>query len=365
MKTATQAMKDYFAQNRNVLVADLYTFTLANGAGVMRYTPYDKALTVGGNTWLTGGPLITRGGIRSEVGLDVKTMDLMITPRDTDLVNAVPWLKAARRGAFDGCYVLLERTTPDDTTRGKYWKFSGSLADIEADRMTMKATVRSREEVFNRLFPIDIFQPGCRRTLYDTLCTAVKNNFKASSTVQAGSTATVLNCGLAQAAGLFALGTVAFTSGALAGLTRTVKSYTPGVITLSRPLTAVPSIGDGFDAFAGCDKQQATCGALVSIAFTADPATDILSATAHGLANNQAVLLASSGTLPAPLTSSGVYIVSNAAADTFKLKASLSGSVIDITTAGSGTHSVVQKGRFANLANFSAEPFVPAPETAV
>lgn len=364
MKTATQAMKDYYAQNRNVLVADLYTFTLANGAGVMRYTPYDQSLTVGGNTWLTGGPIITRGGIRSEVGLDVKTMDLTITPRDTDLINSVPWLKAARRGAFDGCYVLLERTTPDDTTRGKYWKFSGGLADIEADRMTMKATVRSREEVFNRLFPIDIFQPGCRRTLYDTLCTAVKNNFKASSTVASGSTASVLNCGLAQTAAFFSLGTVTFTSGALAGVSRTVKSYTPGVITLARALAAVPTVGDAFDAFAGCDKQQATCGALVAIAFTADAATDTMTSTAHGLANDQAVMVSSTGTLPAPLTSTGVYIVSNAAANTFKLKGSLSGAVIDITTAGSGTHSVVMKGKFANLTNFSAEPVIPAPETA-
>ena len=43
------------------------------------------------------------------------------------------------------------------------------------------------------------------------------------------------------------------------GASRSVKSYTPGVITLSLPLLAAPGVGDTFNAYPGCDKQQATC----------------------------------------------------------------------------------------------------------
>lgn len=276
MKTASVGLKNFLAQNTKFIVADLYTFTLANGAGVLRYTPFDMDLTIGGVTWSTGGPVITRDGIKTNVGLDVKSMDLEITPRSTSLVNGVPWLVALRLGAFDGCYVLLERTimpTPGDVSLGKYWKFSGFMADAEGDRLVMKATIRSREEAFNRLFPASIFQPGCRHTLYDSGCTLSKNSFKSSTTTTAGSTKTKLNCGLAQASGYFTLGTITFTSGANAGISRSVKSYTPGVIGLALALPNTPANGDGFDAFAGCDKQQGTCDAKFAnlVNFSAEP----------------------------------------------------------------------------------------------
>lgn len=276
MRVATPGMKAFLAANKSFIVADLYTFTLANGAGVLRYTPFDMSLAIGGNTWLTGGPVITRGSIRMGVGLDIKTMELDITPKPTDLVNGVPWLVALKRGAFDGCYALLERTvmpTPGDTSLGKYWKFSGDLADAEGDRMTMKVTVRSREQVLNRLFPATQFQPGCRATLFDAVCTLSKAAFKSSTTATSGSTAVTLNCGLAQAAGYFTLGTITFTGGANAGISRTVKRYTPGVITLARALPVPPIAGDAFDAYPGCDKQQGTCDGKFSnlVNFTAEP----------------------------------------------------------------------------------------------
>lgn len=263
-------------RSRTFLIADLYTFTLANGAGVLRYTPFDMNLTIGGSTWLTGGPIIRRDAITMAVGLDVKTMNLEIAPHATDLVNGVPWLMALKRRAFDGCYVLLERTvmpTPGFVGLGKYWKFSGYVADAEADRQLMKVTIRSREEAFNRLFPAAIFQPGCRYTLYDARCSLSKNAFKTSSAVAAGSTVTKINCGLAQAATYFTLGTITFTSGPNANISRTVKSYAPGVITLALALPQVPVVGNTFDAFAGCDKQQATCSGKFNnlVNFSAEP----------------------------------------------------------------------------------------------
>ncbi len=73
-------------------------------------------------------------------------------------------------------------------------------------------------------------------------------------------------------------------------------------------------------------------------AFTADAATDVITSTAHGLTNTQAVILVSSTTLPAGLAANTVYYVRDATTDTFKLATSSGGIAIDITDTGTGTH---------------------------
>ena len=95
--------------------------------------------------------------------------------------------------------------------------------------------------------------------LYDTGCTLNKATFGTSSAITSGTTTTTLSCGLTQAAGFFNRGSIKFISGALSGVTRTVKSYTTGSVSLLLPLPATPAVGDTFIAYAGCDKQQSTC----------------------------------------------------------------------------------------------------------
>ena len=69
-----------------------------------------------------------------------------------------------------------------------------------------------------------------------------------------------MKTGHAQAAGYFDQGIVSFTSGANAGLTRTVKSYDPATgFTFALPLPVAPSAGDTMTARPGCDKTLAQC----------------------------------------------------------------------------------------------------------
>jgi uncharacterized phage protein (TIGR02218 family) len=123
-------------------------------------------------------------------------------------------------------------------------------------------TVKSRIEELNKNFPPEQFQPGCRHTVYDqrpARCGLDRENFRADSAVTSGSTRTLIHCGLADAAGWFALGDMTFLTGANAGVTRTIKSYSPGVLELALPLLADPVVGDGFKAYPGCDKLKTTC----------------------------------------------------------------------------------------------------------
>lgn len=71
--------------------------------------------------------------------------------------------------------------------------------------------------------------------------------------------------------------------------------------------------------------------------FTADPTTNLLTSTAHGLEAGAVVYVASSGTLPAPLASGGRYLADPVSSSTLRLQ-TLGGVPVDITDVGTGTH---------------------------
>lgn len=84
----------------------------------------------------------------------------------------------------------------------------------------------------------------------------------------------------------------------------------------------------------------------ISVTFTADASTDICTAASAVIARSSiAVTFSSSGTLPAGLTAGTVYFLSKLSSTTFKvcttLNLSMSGvTVVDITNAGTGTHTM-------------------------
>jgi len=147
-----------------------------------------------------------------------------------------------------------------DTSITPIIRFSGRVSQVKTDRLKIDMEVNSDNELLNMPMPRNMYQATCIHTLYDDGCTLNRATFAVSSEVTgSGSTKSVLTCGLAQANGYFDLGWMEFTSGALLGEWRNVKSYTVGNLVLSRPLPAVPVAGDDFVAYPGCDKLEATC----------------------------------------------------------------------------------------------------------
>jgi len=78
--------------------------------------------------------------------------------------------------------------------------------------------------------------------------------------------------------------------------------------------------------------------------FTA-AATDIVTSAAHGLKEGDLVWVATTATLPTGLSASTDYYVRYLTVDTFELSATLLGPAVDISAAGSGTHSFYLKGK--------------------
>jgi hypothetical protein len=80
--------------------------------------------------------------------------------------------------------------------------------------------------------------------------------------------------------------------------------------------------------------------------FTTDYATDAnqLEAEGNEIPNGTPVVPRSTGTLPAPLDDSTTYYVVNRTRDTLELSATEGGDPIDLTTDGTGTHTVYVEG---------------------
>lgn len=262
MKSASPALIAFLNSAQQYFRADCYTLTLKSG-GVYRYTTWPQDLVLAGNTFVANALLFNRVKIKSSIGLEVVKLDLDIAAGSNDLIGSKPFISACMSGDLDGAQLRLDvaimQTAGDTSSLDGILQFRGSIADINVDRLVARMQVKSEIERLDVQVPRLIYQPGCRHSLYDARCKLVPATFQVNNAVIVGSTRSVILNTLAQAAGYFDLGKVTFTSGVLNGLTRTVRSYSPGTLTLGYPLPTVPVTGVTFTVLPGCDKLQGTC----------------------------------------------------------------------------------------------------------
>lgn len=260
MKSATAPLIELLGSGRPFLMADCYTLTLASGS-VLRFTSFDVSLSFGGNTWSASGPVIERGNTRTVIGLEVDTLELRISPKDTDLVGAQSWFQAACSGALDGATLILQRAFIEaaPTVVGMLKMFVGDVAPITIDRMTIAMTCNSPLQLLNTKLPRNLYQAGCQHTLFDSGCALSSAAFAVTGTVTGAATRTGFTASMGNPDGWFDLGSLQFTGGALAGTRRSVKRWSGGAIALLNPLPAAPAITDAFTVWPGCDRSKATC----------------------------------------------------------------------------------------------------------
>lgn len=84
--------------------------------------------------------------------------------------------------------------------------------------------------------------------------------------------------------------------------------------------------------------QRVLITSLIGIEFTSDFTTDTLTSANHGLSNGDALVLTSTGILPAGLDTITIYYVVSAGSNTFKLSSTSGGSAVNLTDDGSGVH---------------------------
>jgi hypothetical protein len=80
--------------------------------------------------------------------------------------------------------------------------------------------------------------------------------------------------------------------------------------------------------------------------FTADATANTGTSTAHGFLNGQKVRVSTTGVLPVPLVDGVDYWLVGVAANTWQFAASKGGAAIDLTSAGTGTHTLAPQPEY-------------------
>jgi hypothetical protein len=182
------------SQGATLLIADLYTFTLMDvstgaPATVIRLTSWAVDVTIGGFTFSSAGPYLTRSTWKQSVGFTVDELSITLLADPSNMVGVKPILQAIATGEFDGATVKLERlfmAAAGDVSLGTVIVFVGSVADIrDCSRTKATLTVRSKMELLNTPLPRNLYQPNCRYILGDANCTIDLESFRVSGVVGA------------------------------------------------------------------------------------------------------------------------------------------------------------------------------------
>lgn len=289
MRNASGALISLLNAQTEFWIADLLTIVQTSG-NVTRLTGAQKDVTAvsqydsASHTFSSSGPPWTRGRTALKIGFQVGSMKLTISPRNgIDTLDGVPWPQAVRQGSLDDAVVMVERvfmpgtSAWGDTSAGTVILFSGRVGQADPFRNEVQLDIVSDiDRLGATLMPRNLYNPGCLHTLFDAGCTLSRSAFATTGTASAGCTNqllvvsfTVPSIATSTFHDYYNLGTIAFTSGQNAGLTRSIKTWnsaSPTSVELMTPLPYAPANGDTFSIAPGCDK-QITSGPLTSPPF--------------------------------------------------------------------------------------------------
>ncbi len=267
---------------------DLHTFELSGDAGFIRIAAADLDVTYpGGELWSSTGARIDPTGTKQtghwKRGLDVDQWLTVIMPRIVDpftgamfpdQINGSPWTAAARQGALDGADYQVDRAyfpawpqpyvSPAVPT-GIITMFAGLTAEVDVNDTTVAITSNDYRTLLGASMPRNVYQGGCGHTLFDGACQLLASNFMRSATVTLVSNRSLFYSAAiaAPGSGTYALGRIVMTSGLNESFSRTISVWDGGGgFQLLNPLPFDVAVGDTFDAYVGCDKQQTTCAAF-------------------------------------------------------------------------------------------------------
>lgn len=264
MRTHT-ALAAWLPTARQVEIVELLTVTKPSGA-VWRYVTSTGNVSDGTHTWLgsafAGGLLWHRDAITFKAGIDLSDCKITLHPRPGDTIGALSVASALRSHVWDDATFLISRAYFDTagTLRGVLPRYQGQLAPITLRDGDVVLSLKPPSQTFNRAVP-PVYQAACQNYLFDAACGVSRAAHTVTGTVQAGSTAALVETGRSEDVSFFTGGVIAFTSGALVGLVRTVRSYASGgAVVFFEALPAAPAVGDTYTLTPGCDRSLGAGG---------------------------------------------------------------------------------------------------------
>jgi uncharacterized phage protein (TIGR02218 family) len=266
MKSTNTTLINFLYSAQSMVMVDLYTIAL-NGGAVLRWSSADVPVTYGGNTFGLG-PLCTDDGVQSKCGVEVSSTDITFASSASFTINGVPFIDWVLGGGFDGATIRIDRVVaPDWPTMltaplGGYLRFYGRYDGAkELGLAAVVITASDWRVLLANNVPQDCYQTSCLNVLGDSKCQfSVSTKTVTGIAVTSATSGAIFGAASSLGAQPFTIGKVKFTSGANAGLSRSVKNYDgAGNFTLTAPFPATPAVGDQFTAYPGCDLSMTTC----------------------------------------------------------------------------------------------------------
>jgi uncharacterized phage protein (TIGR02218 family) len=257
VKTVSTAVQNILFGPAPILRADLMTITTAAGI-VLPLTNADVDLTVAGvayNHALTW----SRKGTTQSIGTDADTIDIELYDNGSFFVSGAPLMTAVAAGLFNGAMVQIDKlalASWTDTSPGAVGWFYGYVSTTTSIGGVVTLTVKSMMGTLGISMPRTIIQPQCNNSFGGASCGFAVSTVTFGKTCTGG---TQLQPTAVLTDHQFDLGKLLFTSGANAGVTRTIKQNVGNVIYLSYPLPSLPANGDTFNIQQGCARTLAAC----------------------------------------------------------------------------------------------------------
>jgi len=238
----------------NLKLVELYEILLRDGTYLRRTTNYaDITYTEDSNVY-TAAP----GMMRSDISYD---SDASEAECKITMPRVSPWVDPVRLpiGYLDGAYLVARVIDRTDHSNGKVI-FKGYTGSINYSYTGIEISFTSAMGKQRRTIPRRKYTRGCGHPMYGTRCKLNRNDWTVPGTIDAGSTTVqLLAADVVDDAGYFDRGIITFTTGALAGEARWVKSYAVGVFNLYDALPAAPAESDQFEALPFCGKTFDVC----------------------------------------------------------------------------------------------------------
>jgi len=285
MRPCSAALAAYLATNDTALIADLYTFALADGT-VLRYSGWTAPLHIPGTAFpatslnynpatytdFALGPRFGRSKVATKIGVAPAELDIEVLAGIGDLVGTLSFAEAVRVGEFDGATVELDRffappssaPTPLDTSLGAIVWFHGRVAETDAGRSKIAIKVKSLMNLLAlQQMPRRLYQAACGHVFGDAMCGFDRTAMAATIAALSGSTQAAIVTSLSPSPpSLYDQGTILGLTGANAGQTRTVTKLAGGAVGLLKPFLYPVAVGHTFRLLPGCDHTHATCNGV-------------------------------------------------------------------------------------------------------
>lgn len=245
MKTQTQNYIDQ-EEARKRKPIELYHIW-RDGGEHWRYTSHSSVVNYGGNDF--DPAVIRRGTVNYDAQFEITKLRITVGYLEDPVIEFIAqnpveilWVEVLR---------FFEDVSPEEVSV----IFVGQIKNVAFQGNTGEVDCVGFEHYLKQRIPKFRFQIGCNNDLYDSFCGIDKSSWKTTTTVTIDSEGVVLTSsdfGL-QEDGYFTRGYVQW-----GDYYRMIVDHTGNNITIRFTMPGFAS-GQSVDAYAGCDKQLATC----------------------------------------------------------------------------------------------------------